>query len=259
MSGTTRCPYCTTRFKISETQLETHSGMVRCGYCMQTFDARPSFVSAEPSPQLELPMLDTPVSPPPPTLPVLKPMTLAERVAIVDDVGHEDERSVRTWPWTIASLIMLLVMLAQGTYLFRSDLAARLPISKPVLEHYCRLLNCDISLPQYEDLMSIESSGLEAIPDHAGFVTLSALLRNRASYPQAFPNLELTLTDSRDIPLARRTFKPADYLPASENQTIGLYPNRELAIKLHLNTTDLKPMGYRLALNYSGRSKDTID
>lgn len=54
MSGTTLCPYCTTRFKISEAQLGTHHGMVRCGHCLEAFDARPSFVSEQPSPQLDL-------------------------------------------------------------------------------------------------------------------------------------------------------------------------------------------------------------
>ncbi|MDO9052651.1 MAG: DUF3426 domain-containing protein [Gallionella sp.] len=54
MSGTTLCPHCTTRFKISEAQLGTHHGMVRCGHCLEAFDARPSFVAEQPSPQLDM-------------------------------------------------------------------------------------------------------------------------------------------------------------------------------------------------------------
>lgn len=54
MNGTTLCPHCATRFKISEVQLGTHHGMVRCGHCLEAFDARPGFVPEQPSPQLDL-------------------------------------------------------------------------------------------------------------------------------------------------------------------------------------------------------------
>ncbi|MDH4234765.1 MAG: hypothetical protein OEV15_06495, partial [Gallionella sp.] len=76
MYGTTRCPYCTSRAKITEEQLDAYSGMVRCGHCRKTFDARADFVLELPSLQLELPMPDMPS--PPQALPVLQPMTLAE-------------------------------------------------------------------------------------------------------------------------------------------------------------------------------------
>ncbi|MDO8349894.1 MAG: DUF3426 domain-containing protein [Gallionella sp.] len=54
MNGTTLCPHCATRFKISEAQLAAHHGIVRCGHCLQAFDARPNFVPEQPGPQLDL-------------------------------------------------------------------------------------------------------------------------------------------------------------------------------------------------------------
>jgi hypothetical protein len=50
--------------------------------------------------------------------------------------------------------------------------------------------------------------------------------------------------------LARRIFSPADYLKPSEDEKQGLLPNREAGIKLHLDTADLRPTGYRLFLFY---------
>lgn len=258
MHGTTRCPYCTTRFKVTETQMAAHSGMVRCGYCRQTFDARPSFEPDEPNPQLELPMsqfeppvLDTPVSPPPPTLPILQPMTLAEQVAIVEDEEDQDGYAgKRTWPWTAATLLVLTLLIAQAAYFFRVDIAANQPSLKPALVSYCHLLKCDVPLPQYADLITIESSELEAVTGHDSRIVLHALLRNRAAYPQAYPSLELTLTDSLDNPLARRNFAPSDYLPPEEDMAAGFKPVREQTVRLELDTDDLRPMGYRLSLFY---------
>lgn len=343
MNGTTLCPHCNTRFKIAEAQLEAHHGMVRCGSCLQAFDARPGFIPDQPSPQLELPILDEPVAPaeelpsdeshvaeagqaietaeatgeieliekteateeaePPkettseekaasaageamaeeaapqdsphdqpldfnlpaaiePEIEVPPPathatdrsaQTLAEQIAFVQDEG-EDERvpapQYRRWPWAIAAFLLLLILLAQAAYFFRVDLAARQPGLKPALTAYCQLLRCSVPLPQKTDLMSIESSDLQADPAHENQIILNALLRNRAPYAQAFPNLELTLNDTLDKPLARRTFKPRDYLPPQENELAGLPPNRELSIKLYLNTAELRPTGYRLALYY---------
>lgn len=327
MSGTTLCPHCDTRFKIDESQLEAYHGMVRCGHCLQAFNARPSYIPDQPHPQLELPMPDEsspaeelpdephaaeampsadiaaaieeaaptedtvlidaippageaaveteapetprddlldfhepvaaavePEGEAPPATDQPAALTLAEQVAIVQD-GKEEEQpapaAYRRWPWAVAAFLLLLVLLAQAAYFFRVELAARLPGLKPALVGYCKLLRCSVPLPQKTDLMSIESSDLEADPAHENQITLNALLRNRAPYAQAFPNLELTLNDTQDKPLARRTFKPKDYLPPLENEQTGLLPNHELSIKLYLNTADLRPTGYRLALYYS--------
>jgi len=325
-TGTTLCPHCDTRFKITEAQLEAHQGMVRCGHCLQAFDARPDYLPDQPSPQLELPMLDEPAlptepadeapvvqsaldeaaadsmppapdadtfaheaidmddvasnenelpdaacnetldyveraaaaqnempldTPLPPETELLQPMTLAEQVAIVQDEDDSEPRPERrTWPWAMAVLLLLLALVAQATYFFRVDLAAHLPALKPALISYCQLLQCTVPLPQNADLMSIESSDLEAVPAHENRIILNALLRNRAPYPQAFPNLELTLNDTRDNALARRMFRPADYLPPVESEESGLLPHHEISISLHLDTADFRPTGYRLALLY---------
>ncbi|HEU0219588.1 MAG TPA: zinc-ribbon and DUF3426 domain-containing protein [Gallionella sp.] len=291
-SGTTLCPHCNTRFKIAGTQLEAHHGMVRCGHCLQAFNAHPGFIPDQPNPQLKLPILDEPAAPAveeavstglaevipptdeaaaeetePPEIPhdglldfslpaaAAKPdaLTLAEQVAIVpdeDEGNHPSPPEYRRWPWAVAAFLLLLALFVQAAYFFRVDLAARLPGLKPALTGYCKLLGCSVPLPQRTNLMSIESSDLEADPAHENQITLNALLRNRASYPQAFPNLELTLNDTQDKPLARRIFKPKDYLPPLENEQTGLLPNHELSVKLYLNTTDLRPSGYRLALIY---------
>ena len=251
MRGTTVCPHCDTRFKITKAQLEAHHGMVRCGHCMQAFDTRPNFAPDQLDLELELPILDKPVAPRDSKVAVLQPMTLAEQVAIVQDFDDSEfQPKRRSWPWAIAALLLLLMLLAQAAYFFRVNLAAQLPGLKPALIGYCWILKCSVPLPQHADLIGIESSELEADPANENQIILNALLRNRAPYAQAFPNLELTLNDNQDKPLARRMFIPADYLPQAENEAAGLLSNHELGIKLHLNTTDLKPSGYRLVLLY---------
>ena len=78
--------------------------------------------------QLELPILGESITSAYSKMEVLQPMTLAEQVAIVQD-GDDSELQLkyRAWPWAIAALLLLLVLLAQLAYFFRVDLAARLP------------------------------------------------------------------------------------------------------------------------------------
>jgi hypothetical protein len=141
--------------------------------------------------------------------------------------------------------------LAQFVYFFRIEISAQLPGLKPALSNYCELLKCTISLPEKIELISIESSDLEADALQPNVVTLTALLHNRAEFAQAYPKLELSLTDIQDKVVARRVFIPVEYLKAGEDPKRGLSSNREITIQLHLDTFDLKPSGYKLFLFYS--------
>ena len=281
MSTSTQCPQCSTRFKVSQEQLDAHQGMVRCGRCQAVFNAVQYLHDDQPSPQLDLLIAPDKVrqasaeiaaEPAPAThegfdfnhitqarakepdqTELAEPVTLAQRIAFVSNLDVPPPKPVKKtlrWPWFVGCLLLLTVLLAQAAYFFRVELAASLPGTKPALTTYCGLLQCTVPLPQKADLMSIESSDLEADPAQASVITLNALLHNRAAYTQAYPNLELTLTDAQDKALARRTFRPIEYLKSGEDEKQGLAANRELSVKLNLDITSLKASGYRLFLFY---------
>lgn len=283
MITSTQCPQCNTRFKVSQEQLDAHQGMVRCGRCQAVFNAAEHLQDDQPSPQLDLPIApegtrQTPaetaaesatathlVEKPgfsqltparaerPKKVEFAAPISLAQQITYADNLDAsppEPAKKPPRWPWAVGCLLLLAVLLAQAAYFFRTELAANLPGLRPVLTSYCGLLQCTVSLPQKADLVSIESSDLVADPAQSNVITLNALLRNRAPYAQVYPNLELTLSDAQDKALARRIFRPAEYLKPGEDEKQGLAANRELSVKLNLDTTDLKPSGYRLFLFY---------
>ena len=180
--------------------------------------------------------------------------SLAQAVDIEETASAQPvtpAKQARQWPWIAGSALMVLLLLAQAAYFYRVEIAAQQPGLKPALVAYSGIFGGSVPLPQKTELMSIESSYLEADPVQSSVITLNALLRNHGNYAQAYPQLELTLTDAQDKPLARRIFRPADYLKADTREEAGLMANRELAIKLNLDTADLKPSGYRLLLFYA--------
>lgn len=79
---------------------------------------------------------------------------------------------------------------------------------------------------------------------------LAATLKNRAPFVQAYPHLELTLTDVRDQPVIRRVFAPADYLGEGIDVAAGFAANADLPVNLWLDAGDSGASGYRLYLFY---------
>lgn len=183
------------------------------------------------------PSLAAEESPPPPAEPLL----------------HEEEELAekrRVWPWLLASLAALTALALQAAIAFRVELATVAPELKPALVSLCDLAGCRVELPRKIELIGIETSDLRPDPAQANRLRLEASLRNRAPFAQAWPHLELTLTDTGDGPLLRRVLVPTDYLPAEADAAAGLAAHREQAIHLELETAGVAAAGYRLYIFY---------
>lgn len=159
------------------------------------------------------------------------------------------EKSTR-WPFVFTALLLTLGLAGQVVFHFRSEIAVTLPSVRPLLETVSRTLNADLPLPRHVELVSIETSDLQADPAHGNLLVLNATLRNRASYGQAYPSLELSLTDTVEAATARRVFAPEEYLPASamSNPTFGA--NADVLVRLWIEAKGISAAGYRLYVFY---------
>jgi len=157
-------------------------------------------------------------------------------------------RRSRTWAWTLASVLLLVLLLAQTTYFLRDNLVSRLPQTRPALEQACSALGCILSLPKNLALLQIIGSDLQT--EASGRLKLTLTLGNRSGQVQAWPVLVLTLTDQRNRPLARRSFAPSEYLGDTRRIAAGIPPRSEQPLNLPLNVRNLAPMGFDLELTY---------
>lgn len=177
-----------------------------------------------------------------------------EEPLTVDDEALEElnrQRARRTAVlWSIGVALLALLLLGQSIYVFRAELATRMPGVRPQLERLCAALDCTVPLPHRPDLVSIEASELRPDPRQAGRLVLTATVRNRAAFVQGYPHLELTLTDVRDEALARKVFEPAQYLAAAAAAQEGFQASSEVAVHLVLEPTGLEATGYRVYLFY---------
>ena len=171
----------------------------------------------------------------------------------VDFLADEEPRPAYTFLWGFLMLLALLALLGQGTYYYRTEIAAQLPAARPALAAACEMLGCELRLPHRPELMSIESSDLQADPKRENVIVLNAVIRNRARFAQEHPALELTLTDGADRALVRRVLLPKDYLEAAratELRAQGIAPGAEALLRVSLDASRVRATGYRLYLFY---------
>lgn len=141
------------------------------------------------------------------------------------------------------------LLAAQGLYLMRTQISLTLPSLRPLLVAACKRLGCEVALPQKIGEISIASSDLQSDPAQNGRYILHALIRNHSDHLQAWPHLELTLTDGRDTPIARRAFTPLEWAPeAFRSDAMGA--GATVTTRLALDIADLSPTGYRLYVFY---------
>ncbi len=284
----TRCPHCETAFRVTHAQLIPRQGRVRCGACYLVFSALDS-LSDEPvgvaTPVAEvLPeqqevapvgsvVIEVPLDPEPQPWPLSNPELVAEPESAPEPEPiperepepeaveperepepepeawqvTEEEAPPPRWPWVIGIVLLLLLGAGQLLYLFRVELVVLAPELRSPLTASCEALGCEVPYPRRPELMVIESSDLT--PADKERLHLTANLRNRAPFPQTYPHLELTLTDTSDAPMLRKVLAPADYLPAEKS--VAFFASRdEVAVSLHLETPGLAAVGYRLYLFY---------
>ncbi|MDB5906820.1 MAG: hypothetical protein JWP34_934 [Massilia sp.] len=147
-----------------------------------------------------------------------------------------------------ASGMLVLALAFQAMTTFRNVLAARYPAVKPALVAACAPFGCKVELPAQIDMLSVETGELQSLS--ANTFSYSTLVRNQGSLVQAWPHIELALTDANDKPVVRRVFAPAQYLPAGVPAAKGIGPRSEQPVKLFFELDQVKASGYHVAIFY---------
>jgi len=243
MSMVTSCPQCLTAFRVTEDQLAARDGKVRCGKCQHVFNAHSRLAKAEPlSSKHEA---AAPQRAPPP-----KPF-FTDTASL--DAKLASPRTRFKFPrWLSALLVCLLILLSllQAVFYLRTPIAAQWPMLRPHLVSACAVAQCTVDLPQQAELLTIDDSDMLEDAEREGVVHLSATVVNNASFTQAYPLLEITLTDAYDKPVVRRAVSAGEYLPPGLQIQDGIASGESVQIRLTLTVAGESVAGYRLFVGY---------
>lgn len=138
-------------------------------------------------------------------------------------------RVATRWPWISLSVLLALGLVGQLAWYQRQVLLVD-PELRPWLDAACVRINCQLPLRTEPDELSLLDRDVKPHPRSKGALMISASLRNDARFTQAFPIVEVTLTDLSRRPVALRRFHPHEYLSDNSAAASGLAPQATLPL-----------------------------
>ena len=284
MSMITRCPACSTSFKVVADQLKVSGGWVRCGHCSEVFDAQAHLQGdAEPAPPVSPPESLPADSAEPESAssipPGLSPEPVAEEVVAASLAADSSLDSSSMDSSMDSSLLGPPSVLPDVSFVRQARALAfwRRPLVRGALALVClallTLLALQVAVFERDRIAAMEPRakpwlqalcqqlGCEIAPlrmaealviDSSSFnklrgdaYRLNVAIKNTAPLELAMPALDLALTDTQDQPVLRRVLVPADFgAPAT------LAANAEFNGSVALQLDRAQVSGYRVLVFY---------
>jgi len=246
----TRCPWCQTIFNLTPAQLKARQGMVRCGHCSKLFQADEHLMKTlprapaakKPAPPVRVPKRPAPHKPRAP---------LPEPLPFIDGLSFPEApptRATRGGFWIAGSLGLVLVLSGQLLFFYTSDIAPPEAPWRPAVVQACEWLGCNLAPRQYIHLIELVETQVAPHPQYDKALRIRATLVNRASRVQAYPLLEVSLTNINGLTIARRSFAPAEYLENAAQAEEGMPSHVAVAAQLDITHPDRRALGYEIQL-----------
>jgi len=229
MSLVTTCPSCGTIFRMVREQLDASDGWVRCGHCMEVFDAKTNLSNDLDDRQSidsfgALPSSD------------LSFVQQAQKKAFW---SRHDLRLLLALFVTVLTCSLLAQVLRRES----DTIAVRWPSLLPLEKGLCQLLTCTPPLRRQIEAWVIENSSFQK--DSLFSFRLSIELKNTSQTTLLLPHVELSLLDGNDSTVVRRIISlsdAADHVPASGE--------RKFSLRIASKAGQQEITGYRLIVFY---------
>jgi len=282
MNYITACPKCDTQFLLNDALIQAHLGKVQCGHCEHVFNAKNRLTELTDDFSIDDKALandsttDSPsesrsddldgnigvvvdqVSSQAATEDTESNITAEEKtskdskVDIESIFNNKPIKKPNKHPALIffLTLLLFLTLILESVYVFRNEIANVLPQVKPLLERACIPLKCTIELSRNLALIAIGDADMHEDEAYKSVIKFSTSIKNNAPYPQAYPNIALTLTDRNDQAVIKKLILPTDYLASKDKIKNGLSSKETATIKLSFHVNDANVASYRILLLY---------
>lgn len=147
--------------------------------------------------------------------------------------------------WRTVTALLLLLTIVNIAWTFREPLLENPTIDAWVNQRSGLQPGQDELLTDPQQIQLV-SRDMHTHPTHSGILVLSLTFVNLALTNQVFPDLEVTLLDITNQPVARRQLQPGDYLrPGAETET-GLAADVYLPVLLELGDPGEQAVGFEI-------------
>ena len=231
-TSVTRCPFCRTSFHLGPMQLHAAGGKVRCGACLNIFDARAHFL-VEQKYLFDMPAA---IAAEPEQEPIPAEIEELQEDEPFDDLYPLITATPQAQPtsrlWGIPALIGLLLLPAQ-LFWWQPDALVQQPWYQEFLHANCNWLPCELNA--FQDIQFLSLTGLiQPSSTHEQVLEALVELRNQGPLPQPFPSLSLRFMNLRGDLVSARVFAPTEYLQNEASGRRLIQPNQRVQIQLEI-------------------------
>lgn len=145
----------------------------------------------------------------------------------------------------LIALLLVVLALAQGIYATRNTIAQQHPATQHYLTKACHWLKYEMALAHDVKQLSIEDTALTQSKIRTDVIKLNGTITNHTAYAQAYPDLELSLTDANDIVILRRYLKPSEYVA---QPGVGIAANSDVEFTVGLLLDGVEVTGYHVKM-----------
>jgi predicted Zn finger-like uncharacterized protein len=240
----TRCPQCKTVHPLTAALMSHARGLVRCGTCDRTFSALSFLFDEWPSGQAHRPAEGANAA-----APVIgyveKTNDANKNTSTEEDEPDEITGSPNRLSWLFATAFLVLLTMANTAWTFREALMENPRINDWIKQTGWLQIHQE-GLLKEPQLIQLVSRDMHSHPTRSGILVLNLTFVNLAQQSQLFPELELTLLDEVDQPIARRRLKPGDYLREGADTKAGLAADVYLPVLLELGDPGEHAVGFEV-------------
>ncbi len=146
-----------------------------------------------------------------------------------------DKGRLRGVVWSVAALLLILLLLLQLAWTFQEALIARIPALAGVRDSACALLDCPAPVLQApHQAIRMLARDVRKHPRYKDTLLVNGTLVNQADRPLPFPLLQFGLYNVDGVLIGARRFKPEEYLDQSIDIAQGMLPGQPVHIVLEL-------------------------
>lgn len=149
----------------------------------------------------------------------------------------------KTWLWVLSATVLALVLTLQYAWFNLNTLAQQSSL-RPTLQTLCNVLGCEVPLIKAPNMIALIERNIRNHPKNRQILQVKARIINKASEPQEYPVMELSLHDITGKALATRRFTPNEYLAKEIDQKQGMVPQQPVDIMLELSDPGKAAVGF---------------
>jgi len=139
--------------------------------------------------------------------------------------------------WLMVIVVLLVTVVGLFTYNKRNMLAEN-PTFRPLIEKFCgfvgQFYSCEIEQLKDTKAIVLLERNVVGHPNAENALLITSTIESRTDFVQPYPDLILTFSDLNQKVIARRTFKPKEYLSKEVKIEDGFKPKTPIKVMLEI-------------------------